>query len=110
MTKAEGIHRIIYKNVNGFQPWLKRNPKLMKFCNIIDELQADIVGICEHRINFAHEQVVNGLRQLFQREASIATIAGFNRHENMARIQAMDKIIQFHRVSDTNHDPSGLGR
>ncbi len=116
-TKSEGICRVVYENVNGLQPRIHNNPKLMKLCDIIDELEADIVGMCEHRINFAHKKVVNGPRQLFQREAHLVTIAGYNKNENVAQIQeggtlmlATDEITQFHRASDSNHDPTGLGR
>ncbi len=71
----------------------------MKFCNIIDELQANIVGNCEQRINFGHDLVVNGLCQLFQREAMLLATAGYNCHKNMGPVQeggtlmlAIDKI------------------
>lgn len=89
----------------------------MKLCDIIDELQANIVGICEHCINFAHKDVVSGARQLFQWEASLLTATGHNVHEKVGRVQeggtmmlAIDKVTQYKKTGDTDGDPTGLGR
>lgn len=68
--KAEGIQCIVYKNINGIKLQLANNLKLMKFCNVIDNLQADVVCI--------NEQVTNGPQQLFGWEAAISTIEGHN--------------------------------
>ncbi len=88
-SKAEGICRLIYENVNGLTPCLDKNNKLMKLCNMIEDMQVDIVGICEHRINFAHKDVLSGPRQLFQRKATMQATAGHNVHENIGRIQEL---------------------
>ncbi len=115
--KAEGICRIVYKNVNGLQPHLDQNNKLMKLCDVINKLQAGIVRLCEHRNNFAHAQVVSGPWQMFQQEATIQAIAGHNIYENVGPRQegqtmmlATDEITQFVQTSYNDKDPSGLGR
>ncbi len=81
--KADGIWWIIFKNLNGLQPWLDKNNKLIKLCDMIDKLQADVVGLCKNRINFAHASVVSGPRQMFQQEATIQSTAGHNIHKNV---------------------------
>lgn len=88
----------------------------MKFCDVIDNLQADIVCFNKHRINISHAQVKNGPWQLFGQEAAISTIKGHNVHKNIGRIQeggtmmlAIDEINQFYRPADSDKDPTGLG-
>ncbi len=116
-SKAEGICRIIYENVNGLQSSLTNNNKLMKLCDTIDLLQADIVGIMEHRINFRHPDVVNGPKQMFQREMALSAVGGHNIHECVGRVQeggtlmmAIDKVNEYYAPSDSDKDPTGLGR
>ncbi len=61
--------------------------KLIQFCNVINKLQADNVGIWKHRIKFAHECIISGPRQLFKREVIILSTVGQNIHENIICIQ-----------------------
>ncbi len=82
-SKAKGICWIIYKNVNSLQSSLTNNNKLMKLCDTINQLQADIVGYTEHKINFRHPDVVNSQKQMFQQEAALSAVGGHNIHECM---------------------------
>ncbi len=44
--KGEGITRLIYENLNGLQSTLSnKNEKLEKAWRVIDDLQADVVGL-----------------------------------------------------------------
>ncbi len=115
--KAEGIRRLLYENINGLQPRLTNNDKLMKLSDIIHNLQADICCFAEHRINFGHRTVTNGPGQLFRRDAVISTTAGHNTHENISRVQeggtimvTTGKLNQFITTTDRDKDPTGLGR
>ncbi len=47
-TKAEGMVRLIYENVNGFSNQLSGNKKVKKAKEIHNELEADIPAYCEH--------------------------------------------------------------
>ncbi len=59
-TKAEGMVRLIYENVNGFCNQLSRNKKVEKAREIHNELEADIAAYCEHRLNMCHKKNCNG--------------------------------------------------
>ena len=86
--KPEGVSRLIFENPNGFSTTISGNEKLEKAKEISDELEADIVGYSETRINGRHKQNVNGLSQMFRGgEAEIRTVAGHNVHENVSRFQ-----------------------
>ena len=45
--KAEGVTRLIYENVDGFNNRITNNDKLDKAKDLIDELQVDLVAPCE---------------------------------------------------------------
>ena len=83
--KPDGVTRLIYENPNGFNTNITDNDKLTKAKDLIDELEADVVGYSETRINGGHDDNVNGLSQLFRGgESEIRTIAGYNVHENVS--------------------------
>jgi hypothetical protein len=89
-TKAEGIVRLIYENLNGLNSRMSENEKLEKARELIHDLEADIVCYNEHRINLMHRDNKNGFSQLFRGgEADIQTIAAHNRHEGkeVGRVQ-----------------------
>ena len=86
--KPEGVTRMIYENLDGINTRICGNEKLEKEKEIIDELEADLVGIVEHKINVAHKDNVNGLRQMVRvNEAEIRTQTMHNVRENVGRIQ-----------------------
>ena len=49
--KAEGITRLLYENGNSINNRLSNNDKLDKAKDVINELEADIVALNEHRMN-----------------------------------------------------------
>lgn len=53
--------RLIYENLNGLNNRIKDNKKVEKARQVIDELEADIVALNEHRLNFRHKRNRNGL-------------------------------------------------
>ena len=63
--KAEGVTRLIYENVDGFNNRITNNDKLDKAKDLIDELQADLVAHCEPKIRICHKLNQNGMRQMF---------------------------------------------
>jgi hypothetical protein len=74
-TKAEGMVRLIYENVDGFCNQLSGNKKIEKAREIHDELEADITAYCEHRLNMCHKKNCNGFNQLFKGgEADVRSI------------------------------------
>jgi hypothetical protein len=50
-SKAEGVIRLIYENVNGISNKLSKNDKVEKAKEIINDLEVDIVACNEHRLN-----------------------------------------------------------
>lgn len=115
--KAEGIWCIVYENVNSIKPILSNNSKLIKFCDMIDNLQAIIVSVCKHEINILHSTVVNSQQQLFQWEATIQAVEGHNTHKTVGWVQeggtlmiAVDEITQFYTKQESDADLSCLGR
>ena len=63
--KAEGVTRLIYENVDGFNNRITNNDKLDKAKDLIDELQADLVAHCEHKMRIGHKLNRNGMRHMF---------------------------------------------
>lgn len=59
----------------------------MKFCDIINNLQADVVSINKHQINFTHKTVINGPRQMFSWEAALSILEGHSVHRNVGWTQ-----------------------
>ena len=64
-AKPEGVTRLIYENLNGFNTRISGNEKLEKAKELINELEADVVAYSEHKINSAHKESVNGMGQMF---------------------------------------------
>jgi hypothetical protein len=64
-TKANGMVRLIYKNVNGFCNQLSGNKKVERAREIHNELEADIAAYCEHQLNMHHKKNCNGFNQTF---------------------------------------------
>ena len=116
--KPEGVTRMIYENLDGINTRICGNEKLEKEKEIIDELEADLVGIVEHKINVAHKDNVNGLGQMFRGgEAEIRTQTGHNVHENVGRIQQggtglllYGPLIEQYNFELSGKDDTGLGR
>ena len=63
--KAEGVARLIYENLDGLSNRISGNEKLEKEKGIIDDLEADIVCLKEHKQNLMHKDNTNGFSQLF---------------------------------------------
>ena len=53
--KGEGIFRLMYENLNGLPARISGNPKLTKKMSNIDELEVDLFGFNEHKINCLHK-------------------------------------------------------
>jgi hypothetical protein len=81
-SKAEGVIRLIYENLNGLNSRMSDNEKLEKAKQLINDLEADLVCYNEHRLNLMHKDNRNGFSQLFRGgEADIRSIAAHNKHE-----------------------------
>ncbi len=80
--KADGVVRLIYENLDGLSNKISGNEKLEKEKGIIDDLEADLVCLNEHKQNLMHKDNTNGFSQLFQGgEAEVRSVAAHNRHE-----------------------------
>ena len=64
--KPDGVCRLVYENVNGLPNRMGGNNKLYRLRELFDQLQVDLVGMNEHRINLGHKSNINGLRKMFQ--------------------------------------------
>ena len=117
-AKLDGVTRLIYENPNGFNTRISGNEKLEKAKELIDELEADVVAYSEHKINSAHKENVNGMGQMFNGgEAEIRTQTGYNRHENVGRVQQggtslllYGQLIDQYDFEASGKDDTGLGR
>jgi hypothetical protein len=109
---------LIYENVNRLNTRPCNNKKVEKMKEMHDELKINITAYCEHKINFKHKRNVNGFNQLFKGgKAPIQSIAVYNVHENVGRIQqGGTSLLLFRHLTqqlDSNEsrkDPTGLGR
>lgn len=115
--KADGITRLAYENANGFATILSKNEKLEKAREVIRDLEVDVMGYTEHRINFKHADHKNGFRQMFRSETAVEAIAAHNVHESIGRVQeggtallAFDEITGFLDKRNSGKDELGLGR
>ncbi len=116
--KAEGMVRLIYKNVNGFSNRLCGNGKVEWARQIHDKLKVDMVAYCEHQLNMRHKKNCNGFNQLFKGgEAAIQLVVAHNVHKNVGRIQqGGTSLLLFGHLTEqldyneTGKDASGLGR
>jgi hypothetical protein len=83
--KAEGVTRLVYENLNGLLARLSGNEKLEKLKLILDDLEADIFGFNEHRVNKKHrDNKKHSLVQLFDGgESLVKGIWSHNKHEQI---------------------------
>jgi hypothetical protein len=116
--KAEGVVRLVYDNVNGFNTRLCSNEKVEKLQEIHNNLQVDIAAYCEHQINMCHNKNVNGFNQLFKGgEAPVRSVVAHNIHENIGQLQqGGTSLIMFGSLGEniendeSGKDETGLGR
>ena len=116
--KEEGITRLFYENGNGLNNRIAGNEKLDKEKDLIDEYEADIVALNEHRLNLRHKDNKNGFRQMFSGgEADVRAVAAHNIHENVGRVQeggtalvAYGPLLEQYDHDGAGKDPTGLGR
>jgi hypothetical protein len=117
-TKAEGMVRLIYENVNGFCNQLSGNKKVKKAREIHNKLEVDIAAYCEHQLNMRHKKNCNRLNQLFKGgEAEVRSIVAHNVYMNISRVQqgGMSLLLFGHLTKQLNQnesskDKTGLGR
>ena len=119
-TKAEGVCRVLYENINGLNNRMGGNKKLDKARQLIHELEADIVAYNEHRLNLTHSKNRNGLRKMFQGdETEVRAMAAHNKHEASVagRFQeggtcllAYGTVLDYYDKEASGVDESGLGR
>ena len=114
-SKQHGIFRILCENPNGLSNQITGNHKLAKAIDIKDELEADSLLFCEHRLNLRHKDNRNDFKQMFQRKVDCRAVAAHNTHQNVGRVQeggtgmlTFGEVTGF--ISKTGKDPYGLGR
>ena len=116
--KAEGVTRLVMENPNGFSTNISGNEKLEKAKEVIDDLEADLVALPEHKVNCRHKHNRNGFRQMFHGgEADIRAVAAHNVHENVSKHQeggtallAYGSIVEQYDFEHSGKDNTGLGR
>ena len=118
-TKAEGVVRLIYENLDGLANRIGGNEKLEKAKSIIDDLEADLVCYNEHKQNLMHKDNKNGFSQMFKGgEAEVRSVAAHNSHEGrvVGRYQeggtaalVFGPLIEQYDFEASGRDPSGLG-
>ena len=65
-TKQDGIFRLLCENPNSFNNRITGNQKLDKAINLKDELDADGLLYCKHRLNLKHrDDNKNNFKQMF---------------------------------------------
>jgi hypothetical protein len=103
--KGDGVTRLVYENLNGLQStMLRKNEKLEKARQVINDLQADIVCYNEHRQNFCHKSNWNGFWQMFNgSKTELRAIALHNRNKDTGKYQEGG-------TADSGRDDLGLGR
>jgi hypothetical protein len=106
-------------NLNGLQSTMsKKNGKLEKAQQVIDDLQADIVCYNDYRQNLRHKANRNGFRQMFNGgETELWDLASQNRNEDAGKFQAggtammvYGNLIQQFAPEESRQDELGLGR
>ena len=118
-TKAEGVARLVYENLDGLANKIGGNEKLEKAKSIIDDLEADLVCYNEHKQNLMHKDNKNGFSQMFKGgEAEVRSVAAHNSHEgrSVGRYQeggtaalVFGQLIEQYDFKASGKDPSGLG-
>jgi exonuclease III len=122
--KAEGVTRLVYENINGLLAKLSGNDKLDKLRLILDELEADLFGFNEHRINKKHaDNRKYGVTQLFNGgESLVKGILSHNKHEQIDKylakrtqeggtgMVAFGEAASLMNRDNSGEDETGLGR
>ena len=119
-SKAEGVCRVVYENLNGLNSRLSENEKLEKARQINHDLEVDIACYNEHRLNLSHKDNRNGFSQLFcSRESDIRSVAAHNKHEGKecghvqeggTTMVLFGTLIEQFEFEESGKDESGLGR
>ncbi len=114
-SKQDRIFRILCENPNGLNNQISGNHKLEKAEDIKDELEADGLLFCKHRLNLHHRENRNNFKQMFQCKVACRAIAANNIHQNIGRVQeggtgmiAFGESTGF--IMSTGKDPYGLGQ
>jgi hypothetical protein len=81
--KQDRIFRILCENPNGLNNQITGNQKLEKAIDIKDELDADGLLFCKHRLNLRHRDNKNNFKQMFQQEVACRAVATNNVHQNI---------------------------
>lgn len=77
--KVEVLPRLVYENYDGMPNNIRRNTKLEKVKEIIDDLEADTVMYNEHKINYSRKLNINRMSQMFNCGTSeIRSVVGHN--------------------------------
>jgi exonuclease III len=110
--KAEGVTRLVYQNLNGIMARLSGNDKLEKLKLILDDLEADVFGFNEHRVNKKHrDNKKHSLVQLFDGGKSLVKgVWCHNKHEKIDKYlskRTQDAISFGETESLTNRDNCG---
>jgi exonuclease III len=122
--KPEGVVRLVYENVNGLRAQLGGNDKLEKLRTVLDDLEADIFAMTEHRNNMKHKaNRRHGIPQLFYGgESMVRGIWGYNKHDEESKyldkksleggtgLVAFGEMASCYNASGSGTDPTGLGR
>jgi hypothetical protein len=85
-SKQHRIFRLLCENPNGLNNQIMDNPKLAKAIHLKDELDADCLLYCKHRLNLRHKDNRNDFKQMFQREVDCQAVAVNNVHQNIGRV------------------------
>ena len=114
-SKQHRIFRILCKNPNGLNNQITGNQKLGKAINIKDQLDADGLLFCKHRLNPHHKDNRNNFKQMFQRKVDCQAVAANNVHQNIGRVlQGGTGMVAFGEstgyITKTGKDPYGLGQ
>ena len=85
-SKADGVTRLFYENVNGIATHISGNEKLEKVKGILDDMEVDLFAFNEHKINFAHrDNKKNGLAKLFNGGETLTRAVGGNLKHPVAK-------------------------
>jgi hypothetical protein len=122
--KGEGVTRLIYENINGLLAKLSGNDKLDKLRVVLDDLEADLFGFNEHRINKKNKDNRKySVTQLFDGgESLVKGILSHNKHEQVDKylskrtqeggtgMVAFGETASLMNRDNSGEDETGLGR
>lgn len=119
-TKAEGVARLIYENLDGLINSIGGNEKLEKAEGIIDNLEADLECYNAHKLNLMHKDNKNGFSQLFKgSKVEVRSVSAHNSHEGkvVGRYQeggtaalVFGQLVKQYDFEASGQDESGLAR